>query len=281
MNYILNNMEVYILLNSILTVSSILVAVGFPFTFFVVNDYKNKKEILVAQIKTYYPKLNSFRKLINLVYKSGVIKDYDSEIIRAENNLEKKEVEKNEAYPFFKAFKYISKKYDDELTNKYNINKLISYEEVLKYQIYANTIWYDIDCRTDIIKELNNDPFENLESYEKNRITEAIAEIDSKYQKNRLTIGVIALIAGDFEVEIANDLAKKTWEYEKPIPKVVKHLFIILTTAVLFGVILPLILLQFPAIQFCLLIMAMSISIILCFICIIWITGKYIWSKMD
>lgn len=274
-------MEINILLNSILTVSSILVAVGFPFIIFIVTDYKNKKEKLLAEIKAYYPKLNSFRKLIHLVYNTGIIKDYDREIIRAKTNLEKEEVKKNEAFPFFKAFKYISKKYSDDLTNDYNINRLFSYKKVQKYQIYANTIWHDIDCRTDIKKQLNNDRFENLESYENNRILEAIAEIDSKYLKNRLTIGVIASIAGDFVVETANDLAKKTWEYEKPIPKVVKLLFIVLTISVLFAVILPLILLQFPVLQFCLLIMTITISIILCFISIVLITGKYIWSKMD
>ncbi len=274
-------MEIDILLNSMLTVSSILSAVGFPFIIFIVADYNNKKEKLLTEIKAYYPKLNSFRKLIHLVYNTGIIKDYDKEIIRAKSNLEKEEVEKNEAFPIFKAFKNISKKYCDDLTSEHNNNRLFSYEEVQKYKIYANTIWHDIDCRTDIKKQLNNDRFERLESYENNRITEAIAEIDSKYLKNILTIGVIASIAGDFEVKTANDLANKTLKYEKPIPKVVKILFIVLTISVLFGVILPLILLQFPGLQFCLLVVSMTISIIFCFIYIVGITGKYIWSRMD
>lgn len=274
-------MDINILLNSILTASSILVAVGFPFIIFIVTDYKNKKEKLLAEIITYYPKLNSFRKLIHNVFNTGIIKNYDRKLLGAKSEKEKEEIEKNEAFPFFKAFKYISKKYSDDLTNDYNINRLFSYEEVKKYQIYANSIWHDIDCRTDIKKELNNDRFENLEFYENKRIKEAIAEIDSKYLKSKLTIGVIATIAGDFEVETANDLAKKTWKYEKPIPKVVKLLFIVLTISVIFGVILPLILLQFPSLQFCLLIIAMVLAIILCFISVVLITGKYIWSKMD
>jgi hypothetical protein len=274
-------MDVNFLLNSILTASSILVAVGFPFIIFIVTDYKNKKEKLLSEIITYYPKLNSFRKLIHYVFNTGIIKNYDRKLLGAKSEKEKEEIEKNEAFPFFNAFKYISKKYSDDLTNDNNINRLFSCEEVKKYQDYANRIWYDIDSRTDIKKELNIARFENLEAEESNRIKEAIAEIDTKYLKSKLTIGVIASIAGDFELETANELVKKTCKYEKPIPKTVKLLFIVLTFSVFFGVILPLILLQFPILQFYLLIIGLNVVIVLCFISVVVITGRYIWSKMD
>lgn len=274
-------METNTLLNSILTASSILVAVGFPFIIFIVTDYKNKKEKLFEEIKTYYPKLNSFRKLIYHVFNTGVIKDFDRELLRAKTNIEKENIEKNEAFPFFKALKYFNKKYGDDLTNDYNINRYFKFEEVKIYQQYSNRIWHDIDCRTDIKKELNNNRFENLEPNEKDKINETIAEIDTKYLKSKLTIGVIAAIAGDFEVDTANDLAKKTWIYEKPIPKTVKQLFIVLTVSVIFGVIFPLTLLIFPILQHCFLLFGMVALTILCFISVVLITWKYIWTKID
>ncbi len=274
-------METNTLLNSILTASSILVAVGFPFIIFIVANYKDKKEKLLNEIRTYYPKLNSFRKLIHYVFNTGIIKNYDRELLQAKNDVDKERIKKNEAYPFFNALKYISKKYSDDLTNDYNINRLFSFEEVRKYRDYASLIWHDIDCRKDIKKELNNDRFKNLESYEVDIIKETIAEIDSKYLKSRLTINVIASIAGDFEINTANELAKKTWKYERPIPKAVKQLFVVLAISVFFGVILPIILLQFPILQICLLSIGMVTIIILCFVSVVLITGKYIWEKIE
>jgi hypothetical protein len=96
-----------------------------------------------------------------------------------------------------------------------------------------------------------------------------------------LTSGVIASIAGGFEVDTANELAKKTWRYEKPIPKAVKQIFIVLTVSVIFGVIFPLILLLFPILQHCFLLTGMVVLTILCFISVVLITRKYIWTKMD
>ncbi|UBM61356.1 hypothetical protein LA303_07950 [Candidatus Sulfidibacterium hydrothermale] len=274
-------MESNTILSSILTASSILVAVGFPFIIFIVTDYKNKKEKLIEEIKTYYPNLNSFRKLIYHVYNTGVIKDFDRELLRAKTNVEKENVEKNDAFPFFRALKYISKKYEEDLANDNNINRYFGFKEVKKYQLYSNRIWHDIDCRTDIKKELNNNQFENLEPNEREKINEAIAEIDTKYLENKLTISVIASIAGDFEVNTANDLAKKTWIYEKPIPKTVKQLFIVLTVSVFFGVIFPLTLLIFPTLQHSFLLIGIVALTILCFISVVLITWKYIWTKFD
>jgi hypothetical protein len=273
-------METNTLLNSILTASSILVAVGFPFIIFIVTDYKNKKEKLFEEIKTYYPKLNSFRKLIYHVFNSGIIKDLDRELLRAKTDKERGEVEKNEAFPFFRALKYINRKYSEDLTNDYNINRYFKFEEVEKYQQYSNRIWHDIDCRTDIKKELNNNRFENLEPNKRDKINEAIAEIDTKYLKSKLTIGVISTIARDFEVDTANELAEKTWNYEKPIPKAVKQIFFILTVSVIFGVIFPLILLLFPILQHCFLLIIMVVLTILCFISVVLTARKYIWTKM-
>jgi len=96
-----------------------------------------------------------------------------------------------------------------------------------------------------------------------------------------LTIDVIASIAGDFEVDTANELANKTWKYEKPFPKAVKQLFFVLTISVLFGVIFPLTLLLFPILQHYLLLIAMFVLTVFCFISVVLITVKYIWSKKD
>ncbi len=271
-------MEKSTILSCVLTVSSILVAIGFPFIIFIVTDYKNKREKLLEEIKTYYPKLDSFRKLIYFVFNIGIMENYDINLQRAKTEKEKQEIEKSEVYSFFSAFKYISERYSDDMMKRNS--RIFSYGEVKRYKYYANAIYYYIDCRTNIKPQLNNKRFENLEFYESEHIRKAIAEMGAKYLGNKLTIDLIALIAGNFEVEIARSLVDKTRKYEKPIPKIVKHLFIVLTISILFGIILPLIFLQFPALQYCLFIMLMVFVIILCFSYIVLITGKYIWSKM-
>jgi hypothetical protein len=271
-------MDFLTLVNSILTTSSILVAVGFPFLIFIVTDYKNKKEKLLAEIRTFYPKLNSFRKLIYHVYNTGIVKDYSREMFCGRNHKEKEEIEKSDVFLLFKAFKYISEKYSEDLANT-NTSRIFTFKEVKKYQTYANRIWYDIDCRTDIKQELNHHRLEDLEPYKNDEIRAVITNIGAKYLNTKLTIGVIASIAGDFEIETANELVEKTFRYEKPIPKVVKLLFFVLTISVLFGVLFPLLLLQFPTLQLYSFVIVMIFTIILCFISIVLITGKYIWSK--
>ena len=277
----MNKMEINALLNSILTSSSILVAVGFPFIIFIVTDYKNKNEKLYEEIKNFYPKLNSFRELIYLVFNTGIIGDFDRELLREKSKLEKEKVKRNEAFQFFRALKYISNKYEEDLVRDDGINRYFSFKEVEKYKDHSNIIWYSIECRTDIKKELNNYRFENLEPVERDKIKEAIAKIDTKYLENKLTIDAIASIAGDFEVNTAIELARKTWEYEKPIPKAVKKLFIVLTVSVIFGVISPLVLLLLPVLQDCIFLFAIVLLTVFCFISVMLITKKYIWTKTD
>ena len=125
------------ILSSIITTSSILIAVGFPFVIFIATNYKNRKERLLFEVKTYYPKLNAFRDLIYCISIARIIKNYDLLIQKAKTEIEKEEIKRNEAYPFFKAVNYISYKYTKDIESESIYRKIFSFEETSKYLLYS------------------------------------------------------------------------------------------------------------------------------------------------
>jgi hypothetical protein len=272
-------METNNLLSCIITASSILVAVGFPFIIFIVSEHRNKKVQLLQEMKSYYPKLNLFRELIYYIFNTGVIKDYNRALLSSKNEEEKVNIENNAAYPFYKAFNYISKKYTDDVVNDYNIYRVFDFKEVNNYKYYSNQIWYFIDCRSDTEKELNIDRLENLSAYEYERLTKVINKFEPKYSSKKITIGLVASIAGEIEIDVANPLADLTKRYEAPLPTMLSYLFFVLSGSVIFGVVIPLLLLQFPRIQFSYLSKILVLIIILCFISVIVLTHRYLRGK--
>jgi hypothetical protein len=270
-------MDSNVLLTSIITASSILIAVGFPFIMFIVTDHNNRKERLISEIKTHYPKLKSFRKLIYCVFNSGVIKNYERALSQVKSENEKLRIENNDDFHFYQAFQYVSKKYEDDVMNDNDITRVYSYNEICNYQRYSNRIWYDIDCRHDIVKDLHS--FEMLLPYELDRIKNAVNEIDKKYSNKKITFGLIASVSGDFEVEVANILADLTKKYEQPLPSILKNLFVVLTISLVCGVIFPLLLLQFSFMQMCYMSIALVAITIICLIGIVFLTGRYVWQK--
>lgn len=271
-------MEINNLLNSILTVSSILVAVGFPFIIFIATNYKTRKERLLFEMKAYFPKLNYFRELIYYVSTTGIVKDYDWLVQNAKTEIEKEEIKKNEAFPFFKAINYISQNYSKAIFSESIYKRIFSFKEVNKYRLYSNIIYHTIDCRTDIVKELNIAQLDNLQPHEKDRIKKIIKSIDSKYKIDKITIGLISSIAGDIETEIADPLAYLAKKYEEPISTLVWNLFFILTFSLLFGVISPLIILQFQFLQKWWVSIVLIFIIIICFILMVIFMGRYVWK---
>lgn len=264
--------------SSIITATSILIAVGFPFIIFLATNYKNRKERLLFEMKTYFPKLNAFRELIYYISTAGIVKNYDWLIQKAKTETEKEEIRKNEAYRFYKAVDYISKKYTQDIESEFIHRKIFSFEETSNYQLYSNVIWYDINCRTDIVKKLNISRLEKLHPYEKDRIQNALSSIDPKYKVDKITIGLIAKVAGDIEAEVINPLSDLTKKHEEPIPSLVWNLFFTLLFSLVIGVIIPLLTLQFQYLQKCWISIILITLITICYIVMVFLMGRYIWK---
>lgn len=266
------------ILNSIITATSILIAVGFPFIIFIATNYKNRKERLLFEMKTYFPRLNAFRELIYYISTAGIVKNNDWLMQKVKTEKEKKEIKKNDAFRFYKAVDYISKKYSNDIGNESIHKRIFNFEEINNYQLYANGIWYDINCRTDIVKELNISQFEQMQQYEKERIQKTILSIDPKYKVDKITIGLIASVAGDIETEVTYPLSDLTKKYEEPIPALVKNLFFTLSFSLVIGVIIPLLMLQFQDLKKCWISISLISLITICYIFMVVFMGRYIWK---
>lgn len=264
------------LLSSIITATSISIAVGFPFLIFITTNFKNRKEKLLYEMKTYFPKLNAFIELIYYISLTGVVKNYDLLLRKARTEIEKEEIRNIEAYRFYKAVDYISRQYKNHNYNEYFHKRDYSFDEIKNYHLYSNAIWYDIDCRTDIVKELNLSQFDNLHPYEKERIQKTISLIRPKYKVDKITISLIASVAGGIETEVTSPLLYLTKKYEEPLPSLVRNLFHTLSFSILIGVVIPLLMLQFECLQKSWISIILIILITICYIFMVLLTSRYI-----
>jgi hypothetical protein len=268
------------LLNTLLTAASILVAIGFPFIIFLVSDYRNIKNKLLGEIKSLYPKLEAFNALIGAVDNFGIVKNFENELRKAKTPLEKNEVLESASYPLYKAFRYFAKLNTQKAMFEYD-DSIYSFQEIEKYNTYANSIWYCIDCRNDVKRELKIERFEELTEFEIEQFYKDISKIKREYSQREIGLGLISSVAGDLEVEILRPLAWKTFQYEKPIPKIVKRLFLVLTFSLIFGVLIPLILMLNPNWQ-CLCLISMLFGIVIvCFTLIVVFTREFINGEVD
>lgn len=267
------------LLTSLLTAASILVAIGFPFVIFLVSEYRNAKSKLLGEIKIFYPKLEAFNALIGVVDNFGIVRNFESEYRGVKTDIEKKEVLESASYPLYKAFRYFGKLYSTSVTNEYSIDDIHSFQEIEQYKKYVNSIWYCIDCRNDVKRELKIERFEELTDHEKEQFFNAVTKIKREYSERELGLGLISYVAGDLEVEILKPLVWKTFQFEKPIPKIVKRLFVVLTISLMFGVLIPLLLMLNPGWR-CLCVISILFGIvIICFTSIVVFTREFIWEK--
>lgn len=267
------------LLTSLLTAASTLVAIGFPFVIFLVSEYRNAKSKLLEEIKSFYPKMEAFNELISVVGSFGIVRNFENDYRKAKTDIEKKKVLENASYPLYKAFRYFSKLHSTFVTNEYYIDDIHSFQEIERYKIYANSVYYSIDCRNDAKKELNVDRFDELADYEKEQFFKAISKIKKEYSERELGLGLVSSVAGDLEVEVLKPLVWKTFQYEKPIPTIVKQLFVILTVSLIFGVVFPLFLMLIENLSCLYLIWVLFGIVILSFISVVVITARMIWIK--
>lgn len=264
------------LLNSIITATSVFVAAGFPIIVIIATNYKTRKEKLLHEMKTYYTQLNLFRSLIYHLFQTGVVKNYDKSIVKVKSKKEKENIEESYNYRFYKAIDYISKKYINDIENESLHNRVFCYEEIKRYQNYSNVIWYGINCRTDVIQDLRINLFNELSLSEVEEILDIVYSLNFKNRNNNITIGLFANIAGMMETEVLNPLAYLSKKYEEPFPSLAKGLFFTLTIVLTFGVIVPLMLIQFEIFQKIWISISLVIILVFCFLMIVFFIGKYI-----
>jgi len=268
-------------LGSIITATSILIAVGIPLIIYFVTEHKNKRERLLHEMKVLYPKLNLFRELIYRVSlvdfwkEKNVVREYNAAYRSQKKELMKDLNDKNEFLTLHSAYQSISKQYTDDVMS--NSKRIFTYKELSKLQTYANIIWYSIDCRTDIIGKIDNNSFNELNSFDSEKIRKIISKIDTDYSTEIISIRTIASISGDMEVTVIDSLCDLAWDYERPLDSIVKKIYVILTISLAFCVIAPLFLLLFSysCSIFYLSIIIVALMII-CFVALIFYTGKYI-----
>jgi len=208
-----------VLLSSIITATSIMIAVGIPLIIYFVSNFNSRREKLLSEMKALYPKFNSFRELIYLISLLDLWKNIDvvKKFERALLKGDKKEMDvlkyDNEFLSLYKTYRFIGNQYNADIANNYK--RAYTYKEIIEYQNHANNIWYSIDCRKDFILEINQDCFLHLSSFELERISKAISKIDQEFSNKAITIELIANIAGEMEATIIDTLADLAWNYER------------------------------------------------------------------
>jgi hypothetical protein len=256
-----------------------MIGVGIPLIIYFVSNFNSRREKLLSEMKALYPKFNSFRELIYLISlldlwkNKAVVKQYERALLKGD----KKEMDvlnnENEFLTLYKTYRFIGNQYSADNVNNYK--RSYSYKEIIEYQNHANKIWYSIDCRKDFIIEINQDCFLNLNNFELERIRKVISKIDQEFVNKKITIELIANIAGEMEATIIDALADLAWNYERPLEPFVKKLYGIMAISLFFGVIAPLILLTFSPIYAFLAALIIVFITIICFSTLVLLTGKY------
>jgi hypothetical protein len=284
MKYKLKNkteMNLQTILSSIIAAASTLIAVGFPFIIFIVANHNNKKEKLLLEMKLLYQKFKPFRELIYYAAQidfwknKNIIAEFRQAIQKGDIGRKDTLIKENCFLGLFQSYEFISNQYQNEIMRP-NTRKIFTYNEIEEYKIHINNIWHKIDSRTDIIKEIDIDCFRKLDDYNFNRIKKVMRKLETEYSTDAISINVIANIAGEIEVKVIDLLSDLALSYESPIGSIVKRLFWILTVTLIFGVILPLLLLILSSTYAFYATIVTAIIMIICFITIIILTGKYI-----
>lgn len=276
-----NDIDLNTLLISIITATSIMIAVIIPFIINSLIEYNNKKEKLLLEMKANYNIFNSFRELISYVFQINFWKNQT--VINAyKKAINKNEVEElikeNDFLTLYEAFKYINDEYTSDIIS-HNFKRIFTDLEMQKYQECANKIWYAFYGRTDIKTEIDTTSFNNIEKINFEKIKKLILKISDEYQIDKLTIEIIADISGNIELTVIDTLSDLTAQYEQPLKSIIKFIFIVLSVSLISCVIIPLIVMLFaPTCSYILTIVSVFIMIV-CFASIAFIAGKYLFTK--
>lgn len=269
-------MELTTLLNSIITAASVLVSVGLVFIIFTYSNYQNKKSDILLQMKSLYPSFNAFRELVYHVFQTNLWQNNEiiREFKRANQEKAKELIKEYEFLSLYKCYKFISDTFSEEKIN--NSNKIFSYEEINKYKNCTNSIWYAINCRTDIQGQINGNWLPDIDDNRLRNIKQLIHKINPEYNNELISIDLIAEIAGEMEETIINSLSELAWLFEQPLQPKFKKLFWLFTSTLILGVAFPLVLILIPCILTFWTALFEVISIIVCLFLFIKLTASYI-----
>jgi len=281
MRYLLiDNLELRQVLDSILITSSILVSFGLGFILYAYNNFQNKRDELEIKMITLSQKLRYYKELIYNVFQTDmwsrkeIIKEYDSSIKSGDWEKLKDLKNEHEFLRLYESFKFISDAYSNDIMSE--AEHKYSHSELTKYKDYINQIWYSINCRTDIKKDLNLCFITGYEQNRIKRISELINKLDLIRKEAIPSIDQVAQLSGEVEADIVTPLLELSYQKEKPIDSIVKKLFWSLSTILIVGVGLPLLAMFCTAIFSIYLVGAIALLIFICLLGLIVLTGSYI-----
>jgi len=217
-----SNFYLNTLLNSIITATSIMIAVIIPFIINLLIQYNNKKEEILLEMKANYNIFNSYRELINYAFQiikwknMAAINAYHNAIRFGNKNQINELIKENDFLIFYEAFKYINDEYNRDIIS-HNYRRIFTNFEMQQYQDYANKIWYAIYGRTDIKTEMDTTSFNNIEKFNIEKIKKLILKISNEYQIDKLSIEIIADISGEIELTVIDTLTDLTAQNEQPL----------------------------------------------------------------
>ncbi len=268
------------LLSSIISSSSIIIAIGFSLIIYLVSNYNNEKAKLLSQIQSFYPTLHAFKELvyyysqIDFWNHNAVLSSYKKAIRKDDKNEIHKLLSNNDFLTLFKSFDFLTNQYSNDIMH--GAKSIYTKNEIGEYKLHINKIWYSINCRSDIIQAINIQSFTSLPDSELNKIRATIKKIDGKITTEPISINLLARISGDLEIEFICNLYNLTKSYEYPMNFKVKKLFWILSISLIFGVVLPLLLLLISSTYSFYIATAIVAIIIFCLLALLILTGNYI-----
>ena len=265
---------------SSISATAIMIGVGFPFILYLVTTYDKNRDQLFSEMKVFYPNIKAFTELVFEYFQLDIWNNRAilSKYIRALRKGDKKEINElkteHDFLSLYDSFSFLSEEFRCEIMRG---SKLIyTNNEIEEYHIHINRIWHSINCRSDIIKEINCHCFSSLPELRSNKIRALIKKIDQNILADSISMQLLANIAGVLEINVVEKLNYLTIKYERPINNIVNRLYGIMSISLVFGVIFPLLLILFSATNiFYLAVITISIFIA-CSLALVIITGLYI-----
>lgn len=279
------NFDLNILLSSLIAASSITFAVSIPFIIFQVSDFQNNKDKLLPEIRVFTKKFKSYIEFIYHIYTLDFWKKKDNLqaykfALDGKNYEQIKKLEKSDnTLTLYKSFYQFQKVYHKTYDN---YSSVFTFKELEDFQIKANWIWYYEDrLYDDYHSQFNNEVFTHVEKFKLSRIKKSLVRISNDYQTiEKINPSIIATISGEVEIEVINPLQDLIWKYEKPLNPIVNRLFSINIITLFFGVIIPLMILNYnycwiDIFTFILSIVTTGITII-SYVLLVFFVNKYI-----
>ncbi len=210
------------------------------------NNYDFWPEGMPSYIKQNYPYL-SYYDVRDIIYVNKTTTEEASRFIQDEKFGEIKK----QAYLEMKSFLLPVSIFDETVNSEFDVDIMYSTNILDKWQEYdcGSMIWYLFDDNFALYEGQFN--FNSFNSSKQNEIVGLSKQIDNDRYKN-LEFGpeLLGKLGSQIDLDIIPKLNRLQHTYEQGLPKIVKFMYFILSSMLVFGVIVPVIskLFNFPII---------------------------------